>query len=57
MIDNAIVRPSAPTKADYNEVSSEIWTAAHDVMSGEMEAGAAVARLNARLSRLKGAGW
>ena len=57
VIDNAIVRPSAPTKADYNEVSSEIWTAAHDVMSGEMEAGAAVARLNARLSRLKGAGW
>lgn len=57
VIDNAIVRPSAPTKEDYNEVSSEIWTAAHDVMAGEMDAESAIARLNARLERLKGSGW
>ena len=57
VIDNAIVRPAAPTKTDYNEVSSEVWTAAHDVMSGKMEAKSAVGRLNAKLQRLKGNGW
>ena len=57
VIDNAIVRPAAPTKTDYNEVSSEVWTAAHSVMAGEMEPEAAVARLNAMLTRLKGGGW
>ena len=57
VIDNAIVRPAAPTKTDYNEVSSEVWTAAHDVMSGKMEAKSAIGRLNAKLQRLKGNGW
>ena len=57
MIDNAIVRPAAPTKTDYNEVSSEVWTAAHSVMAGEMDAEAAIGRLNAMLTRLKGDGW
>lgn len=57
VIDNAIARPAAPTKTDYNEVSSEIWTAAHDALSKEMDAQGAVARLNARLDRLKGGGW
>jgi len=57
VIDGAISRPSAPTKGDYNEVSSEIWTAAHSVMSGEMDAESAVARLNAMLTRLKGDAW
>ena len=54
---DAIVRPAAPTKTDYNEVSSEVWTAAHDVMSGKMEAKSAIGRLNAKLQRLKGNGW
>ena len=57
VIDNAIVRPAAPTKTDYNEVSSEVWTAAHSVMAGEMDAEAAIGRLNAMLTRLKGNGW
>lgn len=57
VIDNAVVRPSAPTKTDYNEVSSEIWTAAHDVLAGEMEAQAAIGRLDAKLQRLEGNGW
>ncbi|MAC81550.1 MAG: ABC transporter substrate-binding protein [Rhodobacteraceae bacterium] len=57
VIDNAIVRPAAPTKTDYNEVSSEVWTAAHDVMAGQMDAQSAIGRLNAKLSRLKGSNW
>ena len=57
VIDNAIVRPAAPTKTDYNEVSSEVWTAAHDVLAGEMDAEAAIGRLNAMLNRLRGNNW
>lgn len=57
VIDTAIVRPSAPTKTNYNEVSSEIWTAAHDVLAGESDAQTAIGRLNARLDRLKGDAW
>ena len=57
VIDGAIARPSAPTKGDYNEVSSEIWSAAHSVMSGETDAKSAVGRLNAMLTRLKGDAW
>ena len=57
VIENAIVRPSAPTKTSYNEVSSEIWTAAHDVLEGKSTGTKAVAKLAARLKRLKGSGW
>lgn len=57
VIENAMVRPSAPTKTSYNEVSSEIWTATHDVLEGKTTGAKAVAKLAGRLKRLKGAGW
>lgn len=54
---NAVPRPSAPTKGDYNEVSSEFWTAVHNTLSGSGDAESNIRRLEARLKRLKGSGW
>jgi trehalose/maltose transport system substrate-binding protein len=54
---NAVPRPSAPTKRDYNEVSKEFWTAVHDSMSGNGETEANFKKLEGRLKRLKGSGW
>lgn len=54
---NAVPRPSAPTKAKYNEVSSEFWTAVHNTLSGEGDGATNLKRLDARLKRLKGSGW
>ncbi len=34
VFQNAVPRPSAPTKANYNEVSSLFWSAVHDTLSG-----------------------
>lgn len=57
VVMNALPRPSAATRKSYNEVSSEIWTAVHDTLSGKGDAKTNLARLNARLNRLKGNGW
>ena len=54
---NAVPRPSAPTKKDYNEVSKEFWTAVHDSLSGNGETEANFKKLEAKLKRLKGSGW
>ncbi len=54
---SAAPRPSAPTKGDYNEVSKLFWDAAHATLSGEGSAEQNLARLEARLKRLKGGGW
>ena len=54
---NAVPRPSAPTKGDYNEVSKEFWDAVHATLSGDGDAARNLARLEARLKRLKGPGW
>lgn len=54
---NAVPRPSAPTKKDYNEVSKEFWTAVHDSMSGNGTTEANFKKLEGRLKRLKGSGW
>ncbi|MEM7302321.1 MAG: ABC transporter substrate-binding protein [Pseudomonadota bacterium] len=54
---NAVPRPSAPTKKDYNEVSKEFWTAVHNTMSGNGTAEQNLAKLEGRLKRLKGSGW
>ena len=32
---NAVPRPSAPAKVQYNEVSNQFWTAVHKTLSGE----------------------
>lgn len=54
---NAVPRPSAPTKRSYNEVSKEFWDAVHATLSGDGRAERNLARLEARLKRLKGSGW
>ena len=54
---NALPRPSAATKRKYNEVSSEFWTAVHDKLSGDGTAEQNLAKLEAKLKRLRGNGW
>ncbi|MEO2037487.1 MAG: ABC transporter substrate-binding protein, partial [Martelella sp.] len=54
---NALPRPSAATKRKYNEVSSEFWTAVHDTLSGDGTAEQNLAKLEAKLKRLRGNGW
>ncbi len=57
VVDGALPRPSAAAKRKYNEVSSEFWTAVHNTMSGNGTAEENLAMLEAKLKRLKGAGW
>lgn len=57
VVDNALPRPSAATRRNYNEVSSEFWTAVHNTLSGDGSAKQNLARLEAKLKRLKGSGW
>jgi trehalose/maltose transport system substrate-binding protein len=55
---NAVARPSRVTGARYNQVSSEFWNAAHEVLSGRTPAKASVARLEGTLNRLsRGGKW
>jgi len=54
---NALPRPSAATKRKYNEVSSEFWTAVHDTLAGDGTAEQNLAKLEAKLKRLRGNGW
>jgi trehalose/maltose transport system substrate-binding protein len=35
IFQNAVPRPSAPTQANYNEVSSLFWSAVHNTLSGD----------------------
>jgi len=48
----AVPRPSAPTKQDYNEVSTLFFSAVHSVISGEEDATAALEELEADLEDL-----
>ncbi|MCI5074536.1 ABC transporter substrate-binding protein [Oricola sp.] len=57
VVDNALPRPSAATKRKYNEVSSEFWTAVHNTLSGDGSAKQNLAKLEAKLKRLKGNSW
>lgn len=57
IFQNAVPRPSAPTKANYNEVSSLFWSAVHDTLSGNGTAAENLEVLEADLKELKGAGW
>lgn len=54
---NAVPRPSAPTGAKYNEVSSLFWSAVHNTLSGNGSAAENLELLEADLTDLKGAGW
>jgi len=57
IFQNAVPRPSAPTKTDYNEVSSLFWSAVHDTLSGSGSAAENLEVLEADLTELKGDGW
>jgi trehalose/maltose transport system substrate-binding protein len=57
VVAGAVPRPSAPTKAKYNEVSKEFWTSVHQTLSGEGTAQANLTELQNRLRRLKRNAW
>lgn len=57
IFQNAVPRPSAPTKTDYNEVSSMFWSAVHNTLSGNGSAAENLEVLEADLTDLKGSGW
>jgi trehalose/maltose transport system substrate-binding protein len=57
IFQNAVPRPSAPTKADYNQVSSLFWSAVHDTLSGNGSAAENLEVLELDLTDLKGSGW
>lgn len=57
IFQNAVPRPSAPTKANYNEVSSKFWSAVHNTLAGDGTAAENLELLEADLNDLKGSGW
>jgi trehalose/maltose transport system substrate-binding protein len=57
VFQNAVPRPSAPTKVKYNEVSSLFWSAVHDTLSGNGTAAENLELLEAKLTELKGDAW
>ena len=52
IFQNAVPRPSAPTKVKYNEVSSLFWSAVHNTLSGNGSAAENLEVLEADLSDL-----
>ena len=57
IFQNAVPRPSAPTKTSYNEVSSLFWSAVHSTLSGNGTAAENLEALEADLTDLKGEAW
>lgn len=57
IFQNAVPRPSAPVKANYNEVSSMFWGAVHNTLSGNGTAAENLELLEADLTELKGDAW
>jgi trehalose/maltose transport system substrate-binding protein len=57
IFQNAVPRPSAPTQAKYNEVSSLFWSAVHSTLSGNGTAAENLEGLEADLTDLKGDAW
>jgi trehalose/maltose transport system substrate-binding protein len=57
IFQNAVPRPSAPTKVKYNEVSSLFWSAVHNTLSGDGTAAENLELLEADLTDLKGEAW
>jgi trehalose/maltose transport system substrate-binding protein len=55
---NAVARPSRVTGEKYNQVSSEFFNAAHDVLSGKMDGASSLAALESKLDRIsRGGRW
>ncbi len=57
VFEDAVPRPSAPTKTKYNEVSSLFFQAVHDSLSGNGSSADNLEALEAKLTELKGASW
>src|SRR6218665_389210 len=57
IFEQAVPRPSAPTKIKYNEVSSLFWSAVHSTLSGNGTAAENLEGLEADLTDLKGDAW
>ncbi|WP_137152901.1 ABC transporter substrate-binding protein [Devosia sp. FKR38] len=57
IFEQAVPRPSAPTKIKYNEVSSLFWSAVHNTLSGNGTAAENLEGLEADLTDLKGEAW
>jgi len=57
IFEQAVPRPSAPTKIKYNEVSSLFWSAVHSTLSGNGTAAENLEGLEADLTDLKGEAW
>ncbi len=57
VVANAVPRPSAPTKGQYNEVSKDFWTAVNETLAGRGSAADNLDRLEKQLRRLKRSGW
>lgn len=50
--ETAVARPTAITGRHYNRVSSELWNAVHDVLSGKVSARVSLEALEAKLKRI-----
>ncbi|MEZ5847719.1 MAG: ABC transporter substrate-binding protein [Geminicoccaceae bacterium] len=57
IFEQAVPRPSAPTKGKYNQVSQEFWTAVHNTLSGNGSAADNLAELERSLKRVRRSGW
>ena len=57
VVANAVPRPSAPTKGQYNEVSKDFWTAVNETLAGRGTAADNLDRLEKQLRRLKRGAW
>lgn len=53
----AVPRPATATKAQFPKVSKAVFNAAYDVLSGRTDGTRAVADLEEKLKRIKGAEW
>ena len=57
IFNNAVPRPSAPTKTKYNEVSAAFWSAVHDSLSGKGTSAENLGKLEEKLAGIQGASW
>lgn len=57
VFEQAVPRPSAPTKGKYNEVSAKFWSAVHETLSGNGTAAENLEMLELDLDDIKGSGW
>ena len=54
VLQEAVPRPSAPTKIKYNEVSKEFWTAVNNSLAGRGSVADNLAQLEGKLEAIKG---